>query len=507
MGDDKHLTETTTTARVSRAPDDRMASFRRVLAALMKSDVVERGDVATALGHLTEISADVLHVERASVWRLSTDKTELVCTDLFERFTDRHMSGTVLRASDKPRYFAALLEERSIAAHDAVTDPRTSEFADAYLGPLGISSMLDAPIILEGSLIGVVCHEHVGPPRAWQEWEELVASSLADFVSMIIGAARLKEQAADIRRNQRELERREAEASVKRSAGGLRSMLDLVPSPILLLRAADAEVLTLNRRAKTLLGYYDAGLSGREVASVFADDAERSRMVAKFKAGNTMDRFEAELRRKDGTSSWATVTAQATEFEGEPALIVALSDLTEQKRLEARVTELESKDPLTGTVLRAKFLETAEDEVARASHSKQPLSFAIVDADRLKQLNGVHGLSAGDEALGLIAEAIFRGLREIDTAGRYAGAQLCVLMPECPRARAVEAMEKVRSLVEAEQPERDGAKLPVTVSIGVVELQEDEKLVDLLKRAEEAVRNARAAGGNRVVENPVSSPA
>jgi len=41
--------------------------------------------------------------------------------------------------------------------------------------------MLDAPIFLGGALVGVVCHEHVGPRRRWQPWEELVAGTFADF--------------------------------------------------------------------------------------------------------------------------------------------------------------------------------------------------------------------------------------------------------------------------------------------------------------------------------------
>src|SRR6185503_1240880 len=88
-----------------------------------------------------------------------------------------------------PRYFAALAEERSIAVADAVIDPRTSEFADTYLGKHGISAMLDAPVFVRGQMVGVVCHEHVGGLRAWQPWEELVAGSIADFVALALEAA------------------------------------------------------------------------------------------------------------------------------------------------------------------------------------------------------------------------------------------------------------------------------------------------------------------------------
>ena len=132
-----------------------------VARAASRSDAAERGDLDTALAHLTEVAAETMRVERASVWRYSDDRSKLVCVDLYERFTDRHMSGTVIDASDKPRYFEALSEERSIAAHDAWQDERTNEFTESYLRPLGISSMMDAPIVFQGNLVGVVCIEHV----------------------------------------------------------------------------------------------------------------------------------------------------------------------------------------------------------------------------------------------------------------------------------------------------------------------------------------------------------
>src|SRR5207253_1675524 len=75
--------------------------------------------------------------------------------------------GTVIAAREFPRYFAALEESRVVAAEDASRDSRTSEFAEPYLRPLGIASMMDAPIRLHGALVGVVCHEHVGSKREW----------------------------------------------------------------------------------------------------------------------------------------------------------------------------------------------------------------------------------------------------------------------------------------------------------------------------------------------------
>jgi diguanylate cyclase (GGDEF)-like protein len=140
------------------------------------------------LGELTETAAATLGVERTSVWLLSEDHKSLVCLDLYEKSPARHSAGTVLAAEQYPRYFEALETGRAIDAHDALSDPDTSEFRDGYLMPLGISSMMDAAIRREGRVVGVVCHEHVGPQRVWKPDELAFAGALGDQVALVLAA-------------------------------------------------------------------------------------------------------------------------------------------------------------------------------------------------------------------------------------------------------------------------------------------------------------------------------
>lgn len=104
--------------------------------------------------------------------------------DLFEREASKHSSGLELAASSFPSYFAALQTERTIAAHDAHTDPRTAEFSAPYLKVLGIGAMLDVPVWVEGRMVGVVCHEHVGGAMRWTSDDENFAYSMAGFVAL-----------------------------------------------------------------------------------------------------------------------------------------------------------------------------------------------------------------------------------------------------------------------------------------------------------------------------------
>jgi diguanylate cyclase (GGDEF)-like protein/PAS domain S-box-containing protein len=172
------------------------SSLRRknqVLVELAKQSSVHDGDFGSAVREITEAAAAALEVERVSVWLFTQDRQAIRCDDLFERSVGRHTGAFVLNAKEYPAYFRALEGERTIAAHDAERDVRTSEFAQSYLHPLGITAMLDAPFRHLGQIAGVVCHEHVGTRRTWTIEDEHFASAVADLVSLAIdGAERRK---------------------------------------------------------------------------------------------------------------------------------------------------------------------------------------------------------------------------------------------------------------------------------------------------------------------------
>ena len=162
----------------------RMERQQAVLLQLARRRLDEVRDLDAALRELTELATATFEVERASVWFLGEDGRELRLADLHERSAARHTRGVVLRAQEFPCYFGALETGRAIDAHDARGDERTAELAVGYLEPLGITSMLDAAVRDGGQVIGVVCIEHVGPPRRWTGDELAFAGALADQVAL-----------------------------------------------------------------------------------------------------------------------------------------------------------------------------------------------------------------------------------------------------------------------------------------------------------------------------------
>lgn len=139
-------------------------------------------DVWLALAQLT---SQALDVERVGVWVFVDEGRAIRCRYLLQRSGNQIFQGAVLRVGDFPSYFESLDHLRLVCAEDAQSSEATRELLPAYLAPLGITSMLDAPIYLDGQLVGVVCHEHIGPKRSWTQAECEFAAAVADNIARL----------------------------------------------------------------------------------------------------------------------------------------------------------------------------------------------------------------------------------------------------------------------------------------------------------------------------------
>lgn len=169
---------------------------QQALIQLAKCSPIYNGELELAWPVITETAARTLRIERASIWlyqsngesRNRTFTQNLVCADLYEVSQDRHSAGFEIAAENYPNYFQALETGDAIAAYNAHTDPRTQEFSQDYLTPLGITSMLDVPIRLGNRTAGVLCLEHMGQPRQWLVENQNFASYLAYMASLAMEA-------------------------------------------------------------------------------------------------------------------------------------------------------------------------------------------------------------------------------------------------------------------------------------------------------------------------------
>lgn len=142
-------------------------------------------DLPTALRNILPLAATTLDVARASYWSLVDRDQAILCEALYEATTGMFSKGTLLGAATFPNYFAALRSCEAIDAADVATDVRTGELT-AYFAPLGIGAMLDVPVWRNGRLVGVLCHEHIGPPRRWTPDEQVFATSVGNAIAIVL---------------------------------------------------------------------------------------------------------------------------------------------------------------------------------------------------------------------------------------------------------------------------------------------------------------------------------
>ncbi len=157
-----------------------MVSMARGLAASLP-------DAAAAYREITQGCAQGMEVDRCSIWRFEGKARILRLIDLYEARNDAHMTGTILNVVDYPHYFREMWEGRVVDAEDAVQDDRTSEFAEGYLKPLGIASMLDLPLRTSKGLLGVICLEHCRP-RAWSRLDVHSGAFIASMALLVMEA-------------------------------------------------------------------------------------------------------------------------------------------------------------------------------------------------------------------------------------------------------------------------------------------------------------------------------
>lgn len=175
-------------------------------------------------------------------------------------------------------------------------------------------------------------------------------------------------------------------------------------------------------------------------------------------------------------------------------------EIKERIRVQEELRILATTDSLTGTANRRRFFELAEQEFKRARRYPAPLSAMMLDADQFKSINDLHGHDGGDLVLKSLARTIAAELRSTEIFGRLGGEEFAVALPETPIEGAAVVAERIlRSVCELEV-EVGSVRLQFTVSIGLAQVKaEDDCFADALKRADQALYQAKAAGRNRVV--------
>ncbi|HYU10320.1 MAG TPA: GGDEF domain-containing protein [Gemmatimonadales bacterium] len=187
-------------------------------------------------------------------------------------------------------------------------------------------------------------------------------------------------------------------------------------------------------------------------------------------------------------------------FNGLAYLVVlgiAMAGLQTLRRSQAQLARLVIQDPLTNVLNARAFVDRLGQELDRNRRYPRPLALMYMDLDNFKVINDTHGHQTGDAVLRLVADAMRSSVRQADVVGRLGGDEFAVLMPETDAQLADAA---ARRLIAGLRTVFKGTP-NVTASIGVVSCTAtDASTDDLLKRADQAMYDAKKLGKDRVVQ-------
>jgi len=166
----------------------------------------------------------------------------------------------------------------------------------------------------------------------------------------------------------------------------------------------------------------------------------------------------------------------------------------------AHLYKLAMVDGLTGLFVRRYFDVHLDEEVKRADRFGTSFSVVMMDIDDFKVINDTYGHPLGDRALRDIARAVRDQMRGVDTAARYGGEEIAMILPRTEMLDAYNQAERIRADIEALRLDHEGELLSVTASFGIAAYPDSGagSPVDLVRRADRALYRAKKTGKNRV---------
>lgn len=248
-----------------------------------------------------------------------------------------------------------------------------------------------------------------------------------------------------------------------------------------------------------LFGYSAEEMVGRMGPLDAVAPAQHAFIVEQMQArgaGINGHHYEITAIRKDGSEFPAMIYGSPSVFDGRPASVGTLLDISSQKAAEQRIRELADYDVLTGLPNRRLLRERFVLLLAAAERDKTEIAVIFLDLDHFKRVNDSLGHSVGDELLVEVARRLDTVVRRIDTLARLGGDEFIFAMPGFHTAAAAEVARRLID-VFTRPFEVAGHELTVTPSLGISIYPHDgQDLETLLKNADTAMYRAKEIGRN-----------
>ena len=293
---------------------------------------------------------------------------------------------------------------------------------------------------------------------------------------------------------------KQAEEALRESEEKFRTIAETAVDAIIL---ADSKrnIIFWNKSAQNIFGYLEEEILGTPLTILMPERyrAAHQKGIERLKSTGESKYIgkisEMQGLRKDGNDFPIELSVSMWKVRGETFYSGIVRNITKRKQLENDLEKLATTDELTQTFNRTKFHEVIEKELERAKRYHHSLSIVMFDIDHFKKVNDTFGHAVGDYVLQTLAKIVKENLREMDYLVRWGGEEFILITPETDIERAGVLAERIRKVTESYKFDHGGT---ITVSFGVTEYKPDDTEDTFIKRADDAMYEAKKKGRNRI---------
>jgi len=298
--------------------------------------------------------------------------------------------------------------------------------------------------------------------------------------------------------------------SLKDSELRYRRLFEAAQDGILILDAKTGAITDVNPFLIKMLGYSREEFIEKKLWEVGAfKDIKASKEAFKALQKNNYIRYK-NLPLKAISGKLIQVEFISNVYlEGKEKVIQCnIRDITKRKQAQdalikskARLREQSVRDHLTGLFNRRYLEETLQREILRAERKQSSIGIIMMDVDNFKQLNDTCGHASGDAILQELGSFLLSHIRGDDIASRYGGDEFVVVLPYTSLEVTQQKAELICESIHEFQFRIDGKKLEsLTISLGIAVYPENGSTgAALLKTSDDALYQAKRAGGDRIV--------
>jgi diguanylate cyclase (GGDEF)-like protein/PAS domain S-box-containing protein len=296
-------------------------------------------------------------------------------------------------------------------------------------------------------------------------------------------------------------EREAAAAEISSMRTFLHSIIEHLPTLVVVKEARDHRYVLINRMAEMVLGVRREHMLGKRAEDLFTKDqgeliSRRDRQILQSRSFFDIGEVAVDAPQI-GARVLRTKKVPILGMDGEPEYLLTVSeDVTECKRCEERVAHLAVHDALTGLPNRTAFSEQLSSTLER--HATGSFALLCLNLDRFKEINDVFGHSIGDRVL---QEAAGRIHSVLDGAflARLGGDEFTVIAAQGSHPETAAALAERLLTIMADEFEIDGKRIYLGMSVGVAMFPADGRdAATLLANADAALSRAKSGGGGAI---------